>query len=769
MIKKIIKIKGVGKFANYSLQATSSWNGELSKTNIIYAENAAGKTTLSDIFRSLRDNNLKIMKARKTIGSTDDQEIEILTDSGKKTFMGNKWNSVLENIEIFDIFFVNENIYSGFEVSSDHKKSLHKFVVGTEGVKLAEEINTLKTKIEERLERLREIELKINLYLKEVYSLEDFVNLKEDLEINKKIVEKEKEIETAKAYEEIKDKDLLEKLNSIWLPIDLTDLKTVLQKSIVTISSEYLRKVEVRKKELEMGSEAEDWLERGHRHIKNNICPFCLQNLDNAKEIIEAYNQYFNEEYKNLKADILDIILDIKDINITAEIDSIEKEVLKNNVLLEFWKNHIKAKLFEGNIFSKKNEIVEKFNELTELVGAKNRALLEMVETKVVDELETLLKHLDEQIKYYNEAIDLCNSEIQVLKEKTRGDLPKLNTELLELEVRKQRFDKKTIELCTEYNLQNNKISTLNKQKEQKQEELDKFISGVFEKYGEKINYYLEKFGIEFKIVGIKGGSYVGISKEPMIEYKLELSGHEILFTDNETNPCFKYTLSEGDKSSLSFAFFLAKLDLDPNLSDKIIIFDDPLSSLDSNRRTATTQQLQRINGSAKQIIILTHNTIFARKFWNGIAKSQCKNLQIVRSSGTYKISEWDLEKETSGEYFNNYFILEKYLNEGVSGQQQLRNVARYIRPLLEGYLRIKFPGKFAENEWLGDFIQKIKNSKLTEPLYKMISQIIELESINNFSRKYHHSENSSADNEPITDAELKSFVDRTLKFLGIT
>jgi len=768
MIKKIIKIKGVGKFSNYLFKSTTSWNGELSKINIIYAENGAGKTTLSDIFRSLKDNNPKIIKARKTIKGTDPQEIKILADSGKKTFK-EKWDNTLVNIEIFDIFFVNENIYSGFEVSSAHKKELHKFIVGAEGVKLAEGINALKTEIEEKNKKLREIELKIRPYLKNVYSLDNFLNLKEDLEIDKKIAGKRKEIETAEAYKEIKNKDLLKRLNSMQFPIDLTNLRTILQKSITTISDEYLKKVEIRKKELGMGYESEDWLEKGHRHVKNNICPFCLQNLDKAKEIINAYNQYFNEEYKILKANILSLMSDIQKINITAEIDSIEKKVLENNVLFEFWKNHIKAILFKGNIFSNNIEIVQKFNDLKKLAKFKNKAPLAMVETKVVDEFQTLLSNFNDQILNYDKKIDICNSEIQVLKAKTQANLQKLNIELSKLEIQKQRFNKEAKGLCVEYNQQNNKIDKLNEEKEKKQKELNLFISEVFKKYRKKINNYLRKFSTEFEIVETKGGIYVGRSKEPMFEYKLILSGQEILFDDDEANPCFKYTLSEGDKSSLSFAFFLAKLDLDPNISDKIIIFDDPLSSLDSNRRTATTQELQILSSLAKQIIILTHNTIFARKFWNGIDKSKCKNLQIVRSAGTYRISEWDLEKETSGEYFNNHFILEKYLNEGVSGQEQLRNVARCIRPLLEGYLRFKFPRKFAESEWLGDFIKKIERALNEETFVNMKSQLVELISINDYSRKYHHSDNPNADNEPITDPELKSFVNRTLKFLNWT
>ncbi|GAI65672.1 unnamed protein product, partial [marine sediment metagenome] len=55
-----------------------------------------------------------------------------------------------------------------------------------------------------------------------------------------------------------------------------------------------------------------------------------MQNIDKAKEIIEAYNQYFNKEYKNLKASISALMLDVQKINIAGEISEIEKEALKN-------------------------------------------------------------------------------------------------------------------------------------------------------------------------------------------------------------------------------------------------------------------------------------------------------------------------------------------------------------------------------------------------------------------------------------------------------
>jgi wobble nucleotide-excising tRNase len=47
----------------------------------------------------------------------------------------------------------------------------------------------------------------------------------------------------------------------------------------------------------------------------------------------------------------------------------------------------------------------------------------------------------------------------------------------------------------------------------------------------------------------------------------------------------FDSALSLGDKSALAFAFFLARLENDPKRFEQIVVFDDPLSSLDSCRR----------------------------------------------------------------------------------------------------------------------------------------------------------------------------------------
>ena len=92
----------------------------------------------------------------------------------------------------------------------------------------------------------------------------------------------------------------------------------------------------------------------------------------------------------------------------------------------------------------------------------------------------------------------------------------------------------------------------------------------------------------------------------------------------------------------------------------------------------------------------------------------------------------------------------------------------RFSRPVLEEYFRFKFPGVFADKEWLGDFIARIRNAKTGESLHAAQKILDELQEINDYSKKYHHSSNpGGADTEPINDGELQVFVGRTLDVVG--
>jgi wobble nucleotide-excising tRNase len=211
----------------------------------------------------------------------------------------------------------------------------------------------------------------------------------------------------------------------------------------------------------------------------------------------------------------------------------------------------------------------------------------------------------------------------------------------------------------------------------------------------------------------------------------------------------------------------LARLDADPKLADKVVIFDDPMTSLDAKRETRTCQNIVRLASQAKQVIVLSHEAYFLREIWELVAGSQTKTLQVVRQGRDDSgVAEWNIEAETSGDYYRNYYTLEDYLDGKFVGD--LRDVARCIRPILEANLRLRFPGAFPRNKWLGDFLEAIRTATTPSPLVKMLPVLNELTDINNFSKHFHHDLNpGGASTQPITDGELKPFVDSTIQVIS--
>ena len=232
-----------------------------------------------------------------------------------------------------------------------------------------------------------------------------------------------------------------------------------------------------------------------------------------------------------------------------------------------------------------------------------------------------------------------------------------------------------------------------------------------------------------------------------------------------DSQPSFRNTLSAGDRSTLALAFFIAKLELDPRLNEKVVVFDDPFTSQDLSRRTWTQQRICRISKTAKQVIVLSHEPSFLRLIYDAMPSSTVKPLQFCRiGPKDSTITSWDIHDATRGDYFKNHGVLTSFANDG---EGDPRNVAKTIRLVLEAYFRFKFPGEFGENDWLGDFITKIRDAPAGSTLEAPKDVLEELEDINDYSKKYHHDKNPSADSEPITDGELRGFVRRTLELVG--
>ncbi len=161
MIRKVITISNVGKLR----KCVSHGDTTFKKLNLIFGENAQGKTTLSSILRSLTTGNAEYILGRETLHKSDSDKahVHIHIDGTQHIFDGRLWNktNLLPKIEIFDESFVVDNVYSGCYIDPIQRENLLQFIVGEEGVEYAEAIAQLSIDIKNANDRLTPLREKL--------------------------------------------------------------------------------------------------------------------------------------------------------------------------------------------------------------------------------------------------------------------------------------------------------------------------------------------------------------------------------------------------------------------------------------------------------------------------------------------------------------------------------------------------------------------------------------------------------------------------------
>ena len=305
------------------------------------------------------------------------------------------------------------------------------------------------------------------------------------------------------------------------------------------------------------------------------------------------------------------------------------------------------------------------------------------------------------------------------------------------------------------------KLTTLSNNIKKYDEELKKLnarLTTETENYGKgylkKINEYLEMISPELKLTKLnkRGQKFI---------YYISISDHEVR-TDKESKSLSR-TLSEGEKNSLAFAFFMASLELKGDIEKKLIVFDDPISSMDNKRRSVTLSILSRFARIAEQFILLSHDIYFIKDFTS--RNSNVLNLKIIDGGYSSLFVPHDIEFETLTGVYKDLYVLNDYLENGEKSSYGLRDVIRCIRPVLEGFFRIKFYHHIKRTEWLGDIIDHIRNAGKDSVFYREKDNLNVLCDINDYSKAYHHS-NPNYLEVPIIASELKLYCRRTIELL---
>ncbi|MBZ0285034.1 MAG: AAA family ATPase [Anaerolineae bacterium] len=763
MLRKFLVIRSVGRFEEYK----PGGDVEFRKFNLIYAENGRGKTTLSHIIRSLATGDTTYIAQRNTLSTNDDPYVQVLLDTGKATLKSGQWDNTFPNVEIFDSTYVNENVFSGHYVDLDHRRNLYLFVIGEKGVKLSQTIYKLDDEIKQCNAEINDKKSDIQMVITSDLSVDNFANLSQVPDIEQQIEAKQREIDALEKSKEIIAKALLSKVS---LPSNNNaELSTLLSKQLENVSTAAMQHVYQHIKEL--GGKSETWLSEGVTLQQNETCPFCGQSTSGV-ELVLAYQSFFSRAYADLKNEVARYIDRVSSAFSERDLLSLTNTITNNDELAGYWSNFLNEEFPKLDIASIQKIWNEYLAGLKTLLEHKKSMPLEPVITGA--DFERLVADYAAAVSLvetYNRNITIINQRVEKLKTgMLSGDLANEKLALKRLQDIRKRFEEKVAETCEAYLAANNKKRLLERQKDQAKADLKQYTETILGDYETILNKYLERFGASFRIQEKKQPSFSG--GKPSVDYEIVLDGKTMALGKPDAHggdPTFHSLLSDGDKNALAFALFMARLEAmeSVELADKVIIFDDPISSLDSFRKEATRQSILSISGKAKQVIVLSHDPYYLRMAWENCDRAGTKVLQIARSGNQSQIIEWDVEQETRGDYFNNYFVLTEYLDGSSSSTTEMRHVARCIRPLLEANLRVRFPRTFKRGEWLGDFIEKIRDAQPPNELFALQPLLSELTEVNDYSKKYHHSQNPSADSETISDTELQTYIKRTLDLIS--
>jgi wobble nucleotide-excising tRNase len=748
-IKKIVKLKSLGRFHIGNISG-----GEYARYTLFYGGNGRGKTTICAALRSFQQNDASYINERKTFGASTDPEVQLLLDSGSKSFSQGRWNATSSEIHIFDGHFVAENIHNGEEIDTEHRRNFYRVVVGAPGVALAKEIDTLDTQIVKITTEITTAKKVLQQNVPSGFSLEQFLDLAHDPDIDNKLRDATSRLKTIEYRSTIAEGQFCTPVSLPQLPSEFEFICAQTLADVIAEAQEQVQKHLARHSFLNDG---EGWLSKGIKSRRGNDCPFCGQLLS-SNTLLTAYNGYFSQAYTDLKQSIRDLhtttnsaVSEAKGLLVAKGFDD-----LSDNI--RFWRQFVQIAFQEPS----------HIDDLQETLTALRECALAAIKKKLASPLDALTpsanfmkakerwSEICAALSSVNDQVAALNKTIEETKQATEvGDKQGTVKEINHLEAVRKRHQAEIVELADEYRALLQNKADLVAQKDTKKASLDDYDMSILQQYETSINDFLDDFGASFQLCD-SSKNYVGRTPQSIYGIKFEEHVVNVASRTQDCSPSFRTTLSAGDKSTFALAFFLAHLKLDTNLDSKVVVFDDPFTSLDDFRREMTAKSIVRAGASASQIIVFSHDKHFLDAVRNKIIPTaNCSAFQISKAGKNTSIEPWNIEREVKEGYLADHLALVEFVKHQ---SNDARRAVTLMRPLLEKYIRYRFPNAIPEGKWLGDMLAIIRD-EANHPLTCLYN---ELDDINQFTAPFHHDPNTD-----LTPDEVHTYAKRTLKILG--
>ena len=759
MLSKLIKIKNVGTLRNTSAKGPS---GDFRRLTMVHAENGRGKTTLCAILRSLQSGDANLILERKTLDSDEGPHVELMVDGKNVVFKNGTWSQTWPNIEVFDAAFVSDNVYSGDVISHDHKKNLCRVVIGAEGVRLAREYDELMPLAKKAGAELTIATAAVRKMIPEGLTLEAYLALAPDPKLATQIKGKNAELKVAADAAAIRIRAPLSLLEVPELP---ANLKEALHATVEEVSKDVEKLVRAHLARHQMDQEGETWLAEGLRYASGDNCPLCGQALADSS-VIRAFGTYFGQAYRNFHATLTRLQSDLERKFGNDILLNLQKRVSANALSIEYWKQHTanEPPLLDFDQFAK--PVIRTLQ--NSLIGLLRRKLASPLE-KVEYEQATLLaisdwEKLKTSINRYNSQAESYNSAIATIKGgATTADVTVVRKEIARLEGLRARHEQPALDAIAKLTKAELTRTSAEKNKDDGRRKLDQYNASIIAAYHKKVNALLDRIGAKFTLATVEV-EYTGGS--PRAAYAFNILGKTIEPGSDKTSPgtpCFRNTLSSGDRNTLALAFFIAQTQARPQLGDAIVVFDDPFTSLDEFRQSFTCGIIHKLNIESAQVIVLSHSLSFLKLLAERADGPTTSKLRLAVQDGRdSRLAELDLDVATSDNITRDVVTITRYKN---GDHEDALGAIRCLRPLLEHFIRDKWPAITPPGRgWLGEFIRDISNATAGTPLFDLKPHYDELNDLNAYTTKYAH----DSGNSPVVNAEeLRATTARVLKLLG--
>ncbi|MDD2984283.1 MAG: AAA family ATPase [Crocinitomicaceae bacterium] len=669
-----ITIKNVATYDNVGVEVSG-----LKKINFIYGSNGCGKTTISNFIfdrAEIKYNDCSLIWKNT---------ISLNTLVYNKEFRERNFGKG----KLSGVFTLGEATAEQIKIIEDKTEELK--IIKADGIK-KRETHTSQVQKKEILENDFKETVWTKIYKKyEPIFKEAFTGTLQKESFKNKLLQ---EFTTNTAILDTFD-NLKEKAKTIFgeVPQTIAPMNSILFDRIIEIENNVIwRKIIVGKADVDIAKliqklNINDWVNQGRDYLQEDeTCPFC-QEKTITQDFKSQLESFFDETYLNGIKSIKELKQEYNSQvqNLINELNSVEisqKDFKNTKLNVDRFSAYLKTLISQNTTNSELlNNKVKEPSRSIELISLKEQ----------LDLLTELITNANAEIKAHNDIVANFNTEkINLIKSIWKLIIEEFKTEITKFDTEKNGYQAGITALQTQIDLKLAQHKALDIEIKS----LSKNVTSIQPTINE-INRLLKSYGfLNFEIVPTTEEGFYQIQREDG--------------TIAET------TLSEGEITFITFLYFLqlAKGGISEETvnDERVLVIDDPISSLDSNVLFVVSTLIKEIikeikleTGNIKQLILLTHNVYFHKEvsFIDG-RNRKCNNTNfwiLRKNDKVTTLQSFLIENPIQSSY---ELLWQELKNEGLNSSLTIQNIMRRV---IENYFKLL--GKYGDDDLIQKFTTK--------------------------------------------------------------